>query len=45
MNTNNVKRFMYKAKLLGNAVAVGVNAILRNTTSALPLKYVSNFWR
>ena len=45
MNTNNFKSFTYKAKLLGNTEANGVNGILRNTTVAVPLKYLSNIWR
>ena len=40
---------MYKAKLLENTVAQPApnseNGILRNATIALPLKYLSNFWR
>ena len=47
-NTNNFKSFKYKAKLLGNTVAQtapkAANGILRNAT-AVPLKYLSNFWR
>ena len=33
------------AKLFGNIEANGANGILRNTTIAVPLKYLSNFWR
>ena len=40
---------MYKAKLLGNTVAQPApnqaNGILKNATTAIPLKYLSNFWR
>ena len=39
---------MYKAKLLGNTVALNDNAangILKNPTIAVPLKYLSNFRR
>ena len=32
LNTNNLKSFNDKAKLLGNTVAGGENGILRNTT-------------
>ena len=35
--------FMYKAKLLGNTEAYGVNRILRNAAIAVPLKYRSTF--
>ena len=41
--------FDYEAKLLGNTVAQpnsnNANGILRNAKIALPLKYLSNFWR
>ena len=47
-NTNNFKYFKYKAKLLGNTVAQlapnNDNGILKDA-SAIPLKYLSNFWR
>ena len=39
------KFYEYKTKLLGNAVADEANGILRNTILAVPLKYLSNFWR
>ena len=45
---NNFKSFKYKAKLLANTVAQADNAangILKNATIAVPLKYLSNFWR
>ena len=46
-NTDNFKSF--KAKLLGNTVAQPVpnnaNGILKDGTIAVPLKYLSNFWR
>ena len=44
-NNNN---FEYKAKLLVNTVAQPANVangILKKTTIAIPLKYLSNFWR
>ena len=44
-NDNNFKSFKYKAKLLGNTEADRVNAILKNAEIAVPLKYLSNFWR
>ena len=56
-NTDNFKCLKYKAKLLGNTVAkllenTGVqpapnqaNRIFKNATIAVPLKYLSNFWR
>ena len=46
---NNFKSFKYKAKLLGNTVVQynpnHANGILKNSTIAVPLKYLSNFWR
>ena len=44
-NDDNFKSFKYKAKLLGNTAAGGANGILRNATIAVPLKYLSSFWR
>ena len=39
------KSFKNKANLLGNNEADGANGVLRNTIVAVPLKYLSNFWR
>ena len=48
-NINNFKSFKYKVKLLENTVAQptpnAANGILRNSTIAVPLKYLSNFWK
>ena len=48
-NTKDFKSFKYKAKLLGNTFAQPnpnqTNGILKNATIAVPLKYLSNFWR
>ena len=44
-NNDNFKSFKYKTKLLGNRVADGANGILRNAAIAVPLKYLSSFWR
>ena len=48
-NTNAFKSFKNKTKLLGSTVAQPTpnqaNEILRNVTIAVPLKYLSNFWR
>ena len=44
-NTDNFKSFKCKAKLLGNTEADNGNGILKNATIAVPLKYLSNFWR
>ena len=44
-STNNFKSFMYKAKLLKNIEADNTNGILKTATNAVPLKYLSDFWR
>ena len=44
-NINNFKSFEYKAKLSENIEANGANEILSNATIAVPLKYLSSFWR
>ena len=44
-NNNNFKYFGYKTKLLENIESDNANAILRNVTIAVPLKYLSNLWR
>ena len=43
-DTDNLKPFNYKTELLGDNEADGANGILRNTTIAVPLKYLSNLW-
>ena len=44
-----IKSFKYKAKLLENTAAQpapnAANGIFKNATIAVPLKYLSNFWR
>ena len=42
MNFESVK---YKAKLLGITEVDGANEILKHAPTAVPLKYLSNFWR
>ena len=37
-----IKLFKYNAKLLGNTFADGGNGILRNTTTALQLRWLSS---
>ena len=48
-NTDSFKSLEYKSKLLGNAIAQLVpnesNGIQKNETLAVPLNYLSNFWR
>ena len=48
VNDNNFKSFKYNIKLLANTVAQAdnvSNGILKKATIAVPLKYLSNFWR
>ena len=42
-DTNNFKSFKYKTKLIESTAAA--NGILENGTLAVPLKYLSNYWR
>ena len=44
-NTDNFESFKYKVKLLENTEVDGANGIFKNATIAVPLKYLSNFWR
>ena len=48
-NTDDFKSFQSKAKLLKTTVAEpapnNANGILKNERVAVPLKYLSNFWR
>ena len=42
-DANNFKSFNYETKLIGSTAAT--NGILENTTIAMSLEYLSNFWR
>ena len=44
-NDNNCKSFVKKTKLLWKMVGEGMNEILRNATTAAPLKCSRKFWR
>ena len=44
-NDNDFKSFMYKAELLGNTEADGVNRFLKNAAIVVPSKYLNNPWR
>ena len=37
--------FEYQSKLLGDTKGEGANRILKNATTAVTLKYLSNFWK
>ena len=42
-NNNNLKSLEYEAEILESTVANGNNSISKNSTIAVPLKYLSNF--
>ena len=44
-NIHDFKSFKDKAKLLGNTEADNANGTSKNATIAVPLKYLSSFWR
>ena len=37
--------FKYKSSFIGESTAVGGNRVFKNVRIAVPLKYLSNFWR
>ena len=45
LTINNASSFKYKAYFIGNTVADGANRKKENVKIAVPLKYLSNFWR
>ena len=45
LTINNASSFKYKVNLIGNTVADGANRKKGNVKIALPLKYLSNFWK
>ena len=45
LTINNASSFKHKANLIGNTVADGANRKKENVKIAVPLKYLSNFWR
>ena len=44
-NTKNFKSFLHKTKLLENTETDVDNGIVKNATIAVPLNYLSSFWR
>ena len=44
-NDDNAPSFKYKANLIGNTIADGANRKKEGVKIAVPLKYLSNFWR
>ena len=44
VGNNDFKSFKYNAEFLRNTECPRANGILKNTTIAAPLKYLSSFW-
>ena len=44
-NDDNAPSFKYKANFIGNTVADGTNRTKEGVKIAVPLKYLSSFWR
>ena len=42
---NNSSLFKSKSGILGRPAGVGSNGVLKGAKIAVPLKYLSNFWR
>ena len=45
LTNDNAPSFKYKACVIGNTVADGADSKKNNVKRAVPLKYLSNFWR
>ena len=45
LTINNASSFKYKANLIGNTVADGANRKKEKVKIAVPLKYLTDFWR
>ena len=45
VTTDGSLSFKYKSSLTGESTAVGGNRVFKNVKIAVPLKYLSNFWR
>ena len=45
LTINDASSFKYKAELIDDAVADGGNRKIENVNIAVPLKYLSSFWR
>ena len=45
ITNNNSSSFKYKSNLVGNSNANGTHRKKENVKIAVPLKYLSNFWR
>ena len=45
VTTDGSSSFKYKSSFIGESTAVGGNRVFKNVRIAVPLKYLSNFWR
>ena len=45
VSTVNSTPFTYKSSFIGESIAVDNNIVFKNVKIAVPLKYLSNFWR
>ena len=45
VSTANSTSFKYKSSFIGESTAVGGNRVFKDVKIAVPLKYLSNFWR
>ena len=45
VTTADSSTFKYKSSLIGNSTAVNNNRVFKDVKIAVPLKYLSNFWR
>ena len=44
-STTNSASFKYKSSLIGKSTTVDTNRVFKDVKTAIPLKYLSNFWR
>ena len=45
VSTVNSTSFTYKSSFIGESITVDNNIVFKNVKIAVPLKYLSNFWR
>ena len=45
VSTVNSTSFTYKSSFIGESISVDNNIVFKNVKIAVPLKYLSNFWR
>ena len=45
VTTTDLSSFKNKSSLIGKSIAVNNNKVFKDVKAAVPLKYLSNFWR